>query len=151
MTSDPARPDPIRSGPIRPTRPQHRPATNWRRALGGRARRAGRGAEWIAAVWLMLRGWRILGFRLKVGGAEIDILAVRRGVLAVVEVKRRATQEAALTALAPDQHARLLAAGRAVLRGRPSLEGHVLRIDMVALAPGRLPRHLPAVGPSGGD
>ena len=68
--------------------------------------------------------------------------AARRGkVLAVVEVKRRATLEAALTALGADQYDRLLAAGRSVLRQRPSLAGHVLRIDMVALAPGRFPRH----------
>jgi len=58
-----------------------------------------------------------------------------------VEVKRRATLEAALTALGPDQYDRLVAAGRSVLRQRPSLAGHVLRIDMVALAPGRFPRH----------
>ena len=137
--------------PLRPVRPKRRPAAGWRRDLGGTARQAGRGAEWIAATWLMLQGWRILGFRLKVGGAEIDILAARRGVLAVIEVKRRADMEAALLALTPAQHARLVAAGRAVLRGRPSLAGHVLRIDMVALAPGRLPRHLPGVGPSGRD
>lgn len=140
----------MKPAPLRPVRPRRRPAAGWRRERGGRARQAGRGAEWIAALWLMLRGWRILGFRLKVGGAEIDILAARRGVLAVVEVKRRATLDAALLALTPAQHARLVAAGRAVLRGRPSLAGHVLRIDMVALAPGRLPRHLPAVGPCGG-
>jgi putative endonuclease len=141
---------PPRSGPrLRPAPRARREAAGWRREKGGAARRAGRGAEWAAAAWLMLKGWRILGFRLKVGGAEIDILAVRGRVLAVVEVKRRATMEAALLALTPAQYGRLVAAGRAVLRGRPSLEGHVLRIDMVALAPGRLPRHLAAVGPAG--
>lgn len=136
---------------LRPVRPKRPPTAGWRRDRGGRARQDGRGAEWIAVLWLMLRGWRILGFRLKVAGAEIDILAARRGVLAVIEVKRRATLDAALLALTPAQHARLLAAGRAVLRGRPSLDGHVLRIDMVALAPRRLPRHLAGVGPSGRD
>ena len=137
---------PVRLRP--PPRP-HRAKSGWRRERGGAARTAGRGAEWLAAGWLMLRGWRILGFRLKVGGAEIDILAVRGRTLAVVEVKRRRTMDAALLALSPAQHRRLVAAGHAVLRGRPSLRGHVLRIDMVALAPGRLPRHLPGVGPAG--
>ena len=64
-------------------------------------------------------------------------------------LKRRATLEAALTALGPDQYDRLLAAGRSVLRQRPSLAGHVLRIDMVALAPGRFPRHRRGVAASG--
>ena len=113
------------------------------------SRGAGRRAEWIAAAWLMLHGWQILGFRLKSRAGEIDILARRGKVLAVVEVKRRATLEAAMAAIGAEQHARLLTAGRAVLRGRPSLAGHQLRIDMVALAPGRFPRHLSAISPPG--
>lgn len=121
----------------------------WRRALGGRSRREGRGAEWIAAVWLMLRGYRILGFRLASRAGEIDILARRGRVLAVVEVKRRATIEAAILSLRPEQHRRLLAAGTAVARGRRSLVGLELRIDMVALAPGRFPRHLRGIAAPG--
>ncbi len=113
----------------------------WRVALGAVSHRLGHRSEWLAAALLMARGYQILGFRLKTRAGEIDILARRGKVLAVVEVKRRATLEAALTALGPDQYDRLLAAGRSVLRQRPSLAGHVLRIDMVALAPGRFPRH----------
>jgi putative endonuclease len=114
---------------------------DWRVGLGSKAHRAGHGSEWLAAALLMFRGYQILGFRLKTRAGEIDILARRGRTLAVVEVKRRAPLEAALSALGPDQFDRLLAAGRAVLRQRPSLAGHVLRIDMVALAPGRIPRH----------
>lgn len=113
----------------------------WRIALGGRAHRAGHASEWLAAALLMAKGYQLLGFRLKTRAGEIDILARRGRTLAVVEVKHRATLEQALSALGPDQYDRLLAAGRAVLRQRPSLAGHVLRIDMVALAPGRFPRH----------
>ncbi len=39
------------------------PAARARR--GEAARRAGRGAELLAALWLMAKGYRILGFRLK--------------------------------------------------------------------------------------
>lgn len=119
-----------------------RPARPWRVGLGTRARRAGRAAEWIAALFLMSRGYRILGFRLKAAGGEIDLLARRGRVLAVVEVKRRSTLEAALVALKPAQQARLRAAGQAVARGRPGLAGLELRLDVVALAPRRWPRHL---------
>ena len=113
----------------------------WRVGSGSRSHRAGHAAEWMAVALLMARGYQVLGFRLKAAGVEIDILARKGRTLAVVEVKRRSTLEAALTALTPAQYDRLLAAGRAVLRQRPSLAGHVLRIDTVALAPGRFPRH----------
>ena len=136
---------------LRPPPSSPRPQRGWRRALGARSHRQGHGAEWIAAVWLMLKGYQILAFRLKGRGGEIDILAKRGRTLAVVEVKRRQTIEAAVLALAPEQHGRLAAAGAAVARGRPSLQGLDLRIDMVALAPGRFPRHLRGVTTTGTD
>lgn len=113
---------------------------------GGRAWREGHAAEWIAALWLMLKGYRILGFRLKSRAGEIDILARRGRVLAVVEVKRRKTIQAALAALTPHQAARLVAAAQQVVRGRKALQALEIRLDLVALAPGRFPRHRRGVG-----
>ena len=107
--------------------------------------RTGHAAEWVAAVFLMAKGYHILGFRLKDRAGEIDLLARRGRVLAVVEVKRRATLEAARLALKPAQYDRLVAAGQAIRRKRPALQSLDLRIDMVALAPGRFPRHLRGV------
>lgn len=129
--------------PVRVRRPVQpaRTASEQRRNRGGRAFAEGHGAEWIAALWLMLKGYQILGFRLKTPGAEIDILARKGRVLAVVEVKRRVTREAALTALRPAQLERLRAAGQAVLRQRPGLKGLSLRVDTVTLASGDIPRH----------
>ncbi len=117
------------------------PKAPWRQGLGGRAFREGHGAEWLAAALLMLKGYQVLGFRLKTVGAEIDILARQGGTLVVVEVKRRATLDAALSAVDPRQLERLRLAGQALLRQRPSFAGLVLRIDTVALAPGRIPVH----------
>ena len=122
-----------------------RPKAAWRRTTGGTAFRSGHAAEWVAAVFLMAKGYRILGFRLKDRAGEIDLLARRGRVLAVVEVKRRATLEAARLALKPAQYDRLIAAGQAIRRKRPALQSLDLRIDMVALAPGRFPRHLRGV------
>lgn len=113
-----------------------------RRARGDRAWREGHAAEWIAAVWLMLTGHRILAFRLKTPQGEIDLLVQKGRDLIVVEVKRRAARDAAELALGPQQARRLLAAGEAVRRSRPALRGLGLRIDLIALAPGRLPRHI---------
>lgn len=117
-----------------------------RGARGGRAWREGHAAEWVAALWLMLKGYRILGFRLKSRAGEIDILARRGRVLAVVEVKRRKTIPAALAALTPHQTARLVAAAQQVVRGRKALQALEIRLDLVALAPGRFPRHRRGVG-----
>ena len=117
------------------------PSRGWRVALGKLSHRLGHRSEWLAAALLMLKGYQILGFRLKTRAGEIDILARRGRTLAVVEVKRRSTMDQALAALSQDQYQRLLAAGQAVLRQRPSLAGHLLQIDIVALAPGRFPRH----------
>lgn len=122
-----------------------------RRRRGGRARQDGRWAEVVAALWLMARGWRILGFRLKSREGEIDLLARRGQVLAVVEVKRRTTIEAALAAVGPAQQARLVRAAKAVAARRPDLAGLFVRLDMVALAPGRWPRHIPAAWAQTGD
>ncbi len=144
------KPPGVRSARIRAPKPAPRIKSAWRQALGGRAHRDGHRSEWVAALWLMLRGYQILGFRLKSPAGEIDILARRGRVLAVVEVKRRQSLDAARMAVTDIQYERLLAAGRQVLRGRPSLAGHELRIDMVALANGGFPRHIRGIGPKRG-
>jgi putative endonuclease len=90
----------------------------------------------------MAKGYRILGFRLKTPQAEIDLLALRGRTLAVVEVKRRADLLAALEAVSFDQRERLLRAGVALAAKRPALAGAAVRLDLMALAPGRLPMHI---------
>jgi putative endonuclease len=117
--------------------------TDLRRARGFKARLAGRRGEVISALWLMAKGYRILGFRLKTPQGEIDLLAQKGEVLAVVEVKLRATIEAALEAVTARQRERLRRAGESLARRRPALAGASVRLDLLALAPGRLPRHIP--------
>ena len=112
-----------------------------KRLRGAQARRSGRTAELLAAAWLMAKGYRILGLRTRTQGVEVDLLARRGGVLAVVEVKARRTLDEALAAVTPAQRARLLRVG-AAMTGRPGFEGLAVRLDLVALAPGRRPRHL---------
>jgi putative endonuclease len=112
-------------------------------ARGAAARVSGRRGEVLAALLLMVKGYRILGFRLKTPQGEIDILALRAGVLAVVEVKRRSSLLAALEAVTHDQRERLRRAGANLAARRPALVGAAVRLDLVALAPGRLPVHIP--------
>ena len=42
-----------------------------------------------------------------------------------------------------DQRERLRRAGAAVAAGRPALAGATVRLDLIAPAPGKLPRHIP--------
>lgn len=116
---------------------------NVRVQRGAAARLSGRRSEAWAALWLMVRGYRILGFRLKTPQAEIDLLAKKGAVLAVVEVKSRANIEAALEAVGFDQRERLRRAGTSLAARRPGLADCAVRLDLLALAPGRLPRHIP--------
>jgi putative endonuclease len=109
---------------------------------GAAARRAGRGAEVLAALWLMAKGYRILGFRLRTPQGEIDILALRGPVLAVVEVKRRRTLQEALEAVTEDQRTRLTRAAMTVASRRRSLADRLIRLDLFALAPGVRPCHI---------
>jgi len=92
---------------------------------------------------MMAKGYRILGFRLRTRLGEIDLLAQKGRVLAVVEVKSRTTLEAALAAVTPEQRDRLRRAGQAAAGARPRLKDLAVRLDLIALAPGRLPRHRP--------
>lgn len=114
-----------------------------RQVRGAQARLSGRRAEAWAALWLMLKGYRILGFRLRTRLGEIDLLAQKGAVLAVVEVKSRLSLDDALAAVAPEQRDRLRRAGAAVAGGRPRLKALAVRLDLIALAPGRLPQHRP--------
>ena len=122
-----------------------------RRARGAAARRAGRRAEVLAALWLMAKGYRILGFRLQTPQGEIDLLVARGRVLAAVEVKIRPTLDAALEAVGPVQRQRLRRALAAIAARRARSREIVLRLDLMALAPGRLPRHIPGAWREDGD
>ena len=121
-----------------------------RQARGLKARRDGRGAEVIGALWLMARGWRILGFRVATPQGEIDLLARRGDTLAVIEVKRRRTLAEALEAVSANQRQRLRRAGAAIASRRPELSGAAVRLDLMAFGPRGWPRHIPDAWPGDG-
>jgi putative endonuclease len=114
-----------------------------RSARGAASRTAGRRQELLAALLLMAKGYRILGLRLRTPQGEIDLLAQRGHVLAVVEVKSRATVEAALEAVGHIQLERLRRAGEAIAARRRDRLRLNVRLDLVALAPRSWPRHIP--------
>jgi putative endonuclease len=105
-----------------------------------RAQRRGRAAEWLCLWHLRLRGWHILARGWRCPAGEIDILARRGKVLAVIEVTSRG-EFAAAAALAPRQRRRIARAAEAFLLQRSDLAGLDLRFDLMLVAPLRLPRH----------
>jgi putative endonuclease len=106
-----------------------------------RAQRRGRAAEWLCLWHLRLHGWHIVARGWRCPSGEIDILARRGKILAVVEVKSRGEIATAASALAPRQRRRIARAAEAFLLSRPDLAGLDLRFDLMLVAPLRLPRH----------
>ena len=112
-----------------------------------RAHLFGLRAEWIAAGWLALKGYRILARRFTVAGGEIDIVARRGGVVAFVEVKARPGLDEAASAIGSIKQRRMSLAARTWLTRNPWAMRATLRGDAVFIAPRRFPRHLPAAFP----
>jgi putative endonuclease len=111
------------------------------------AQHRGRAAETLAALWLRLKGYRILAHGLKSGrgsgAGEVDLVARRGGVVAFVEVKSRATFDQAIESLSVFQRRRIQRGAAAFLARRAELAGCDCRFDMVLVTPWRLPRHIP--------
>ncbi|MCF6369344.1 YraN family protein [Rhizobium halophilum] len=109
--------------------------------LRRQAERRGHFAEYIAALFLLAKGYRILAIRFRTRAGEIDLVA-RKGDLAVfVEVKARADERAAIDAVSITAQRRIRAASDVWLSKRPDAARLSQRYDVVAVLPGRLPRH----------
>ena len=105
------------------------------------AEKRGRTAETLACWFLRLHGWRILARRARVRGGEVDIVGRRGRTLAFIEVKARASDDAAAFALDAWRLRRVVVAAER-LAPRYMREGDDVRIDALFLVPGRWPRHL---------
>ncbi|MBV8492137.1 MAG: YraN family protein [Alphaproteobacteria bacterium] len=90
---------------------------------------------------LRLRGWRVVASHWRCPSGEIDILARRGRVLAIIEVKSRRDLASAAEAVLPRQRRRIARAASAFLMMRPDLAGLTVRFDVMLVAPPRPPRH----------
>ncbi len=108
-----------------------------------KAERRGRLSEYMAAVFLMAKGYRILGLRVRTPVGEIDIVARKGDLVAFVEVKARRLETAAVDAVGGFSQQRIRAASDLWLARRS--DGHTLsqRYDIIAVRPWRIPRHFP--------
>jgi putative endonuclease len=107
---------------------------------------SGRAAEEIAERLYRSAGGRVLARRWRCAEGEIDLVIEQDGVLVFVEVKARASLQAAAAAIAPGQSRRLLAAIQrwcAVHAAEP----RDLRVDVVVVdRAGRAERIENAIG-----
>lgn len=114
----------------------------------GRVRRrqkfeqAGRRAETIAALWLQLKGYRILDRRARTPVGEIDLVARKGRMLVFTEVKARTTRETAQLAVTPQLRRRIEQAARLWCSRRRDCSNLNWRFDVIAIAPRRPPLHL---------
>lgn len=107
------------------------------------AERRGRRSETWAALLLIVKGYRILGRRVRTMAGEIDLVArAPSGVICFVEVKARSTREIAADALGSRQRARIARAAELYLARRPGLAGGGMRFDTVMVAPRSWPTHI---------
>jgi putative endonuclease len=106
-----------------------------------RAEQSGRIGETAAAWWLRLKGWRILARRVRTPAGEVDLVARRPGLVAFVEVKRRATGAELDFAIDHRRLARVAAAAE-LLAPRFMEPGDDMRVDVILIAPGRTLRHI---------
>jgi putative endonuclease len=104
------------------------------------AEKRGRRGETLAALLLRCKGYRILGRRVRTRVGEIDLVAQSpSGIVCFIEVKARPAQELAADAVGQRQRQRIARASQLFLAGQ-RVKG--VRFDVIAVVPGRLPRHL---------
>lgn len=102
----------------------------------------GLAAETMAALFLRLKGYRILERRFRTRLGEIDIVARRGGVIAFVEVKLRRSREDAAEAIGRINQSRVRQAAALYLARHTEYTVCETRFDALVMAPGRLPRHI---------
>ena len=107
-----------------------------------RAYRAGQRAEMIAAVLLRLKGYRILARDYRAGVGELDIVARRGRLLAVVEVKRRRDMLTALEAVTARQQRRIARATEVFVSRHAGFDKLDIRFDVIVIQPHRPPAHI---------
>lgn len=114
-------------------------APNQKRA----ALRRGASGEWLAAWALRLKGWRIVERNFRCPMGEVDVIARKGDLIAFIEVKARPSEQEALDAVSARAKRRIANAGAAWIGQQRDAGRLSWRFDIVAVVPGRWPRHHP--------
>ncbi len=94
-------------------------------------------AEYIAAIFLWLNGYRILKHRFKTSMGEIDWITQKNKTIIAVEVKFRSRIEDSLSAVSDKSRARILNTLNYFAAHDPCSpkDYETLRVDVIAIAP----------------
>ena len=106
------------------------------------AERKGRKGETLAMIFLMLKGYRIIARRYKTKLGEVDIIARKRDVVAMVEVKARASLLEAMDAVDFSTMKRIESAGDIWLSKQRDYAQLNIRYDLIAILPRKWPVHV---------
>ena len=103
----------------------------------------GRRSEFWAALCLICKFYRVLGWRVKTRLGEIDLVALSPdGILCFIEVKARGQQGSAAEAITGRQRSRIERAAALYLGAHPALRHKAVRFDAILVTPRRWPQHL---------
>ncbi len=116
-----------------------------------RREQRGRDAEAKAAAFLRSQGYTILAERLRTSSGEIDLIAYCDPVLALVEVKARASVGRGLYSLSARQASRIAAAGSYFLADHPQYAEALVSLDLIVITPVGPPQHFPNAWQQDGD
>ena len=108
------------------------------------AYRSGRRGEGLAALFLRLKGYRILERNWRSPVGEVDLIARRRGTLVFAEVKTRPDRNQGREAVQSRQKERITRAAEAFLSRHPDCANMQVRFDLIAVAGLRWPDHIQA-------
>ncbi|AKK20188.1 YraN family protein [Candidatus Liberibacter africanus] len=100
-------------------------------------------AEVLSAIFLMIKGWKIIALRYRNRCGEIDIIARRNNFVIFVEVKARKNFQNAIFAVSNKNCKRIRAASKIWIAQQTNYQLLSYQYDIIAVAPWRLPRHLP--------
>lgn len=104
------------------------------------AEASGRRAEKAAALYLMGKGYRIAQERYRSPNGEIDLIATKGQLAAIVEVKKRDTVDKAKEAVTPRQRKKIEHAAEDWLATQKIPWS--IRFDVIAIVPWRTPTHI---------
>ena len=107
-----------------------------------KAEKRGHIAEFVALMYLRLKGYRLLAQRYKSHHGEIDLIMRRRDVTAFIEVKARASRDQGVEAVTTTQSKRISAAARLWMARDRKANSSFCRFDIVVVNAYFLPQHI---------
>ncbi len=106
------------------------------------AEKRGRRAEFAAAWMLRFKGYRIVERRFRTKQGEVDLIARKGDLVAMVEVKARPDVAQAIDAVSYQAQRRIENAGDGWMQRQRDHARLSVRYDIVAVVPGKWPCHI---------